>query len=131
VLSWDDILQGASDIHDGHNLVFHEFAHQLDNESGSPEGVPELPKRSMYIAWARVLGREYEALIDSVEKHRPTLLDQYAATNPAEFFAVATEYFFEKPVDLKRQHQVLYKTLKSFFKQDPASFFEKRHSSGL
>ena len=126
VLSWDDVLQGASDIHDGHNLVFHEFAHQLDNESGAAEGAPELPRRSMYIAWARVLGREYEALISSIERNRPTLLNHYGATNPAEFFAVATEYFFERSVELKRLHPELYKTLQSFFQQDPASFIEKR-----
>jgi Mlc titration factor MtfA (ptsG expression regulator) len=125
VLSWDDVLQGASDIHDGHNLVFHEFAHQLDNESGAAEGAPELPRRSMYIAWARVLGREYEALISSIERNRPTLLNHYGTTNPAEFFAVATEYFFEKPIELKRLHPELYETLQSFFQQDPASFVEK------
>jgi len=125
VLSWDDVLRGASDIHDGHNLVFHEFAHQLDNESGASEGAPELPKRSMYIAWARVLGREYKALISSLERHRSTLLDSYGATSPAEFFAVATECFFEKPVELKRLHPQLYEILQSFFQQDPASFIEK------
>jgi Mlc titration factor MtfA (ptsG expression regulator) len=128
VLSWDDVLRGASDIHDGHNLVFHEFAHQLDNESGAAEGVPELQRRSMYIAWARVLGREYEALIASIERNRPTLLNQYGATNPAEFFAVATECFFERPAELKRLHPELYETLQSFFQQDPASFI-KRHES--
>jgi Mlc titration factor MtfA (ptsG expression regulator) len=128
VLSWDDVRKGASDIHDGHNLVFHEFAHQLDNESGAAEGVPELPKRSMYIAWARVLGREYETLIHNVEMHRPTLLDQYGANNPAEFFAVATECFFEKAFELKRLHPQLYETLQSFFQQDPATFIGRHNS---
>ena len=70
VLSWDDVLGGAADIHDGHNVVFHEFAHQLDSESGSNEGAPLLPRRSMYIAWARVLGHEYEQLIDDLKSHR-------------------------------------------------------------
>ena len=63
VLSWNDVLHGASDIHDGKNLVFHEFAHQLDEESGAADGAPILPQYSMYIAWARVLGKEYQSLV--------------------------------------------------------------------
>lgn len=120
VLSWDDVLKGASDIHDGHNLVFHEFAHQLDEESGAADGAPVLPKRSMYIAWARVLSEEYMALIKSIEQNRPTLLDKYGATSPAEFFAIATEFFFEKPVELKRLHPELYEQLRLFYQRDPA-----------
>ena len=119
VLSWDDVIAGASDIHDGRNVVFHEFAHQLDHESGAADGAPVLPKRSMYIAWARVLGGEYEMLIDDITHHRRTLLDQYGATNAAEFFAVVTEYFFERPVPLKARHPELYEQLRLFYKQDP------------
>jgi len=121
VLSWDDVLKGAHDIHDGHNVVFHEFAHQLDGESGADEGAPNLPRRSMVIAWARVLGREYEKLRDDVEHHRETVLDDYGATHPAEFFAVVTECFFEKPLQLKRRHPEMYDLFKSFFRQDPAA----------
>ena len=121
VLSWDDVLRGASDIRDGRNIVFHEFAHQLDNEAGLADGAPLLPRSSMYTAWARILGREYRALIDSIEHNRPTLIDSYAATNPAEFFAVATEFFFEKPVQLKERHPELYEELRIFYEQDPAS----------
>jgi Mlc titration factor MtfA (ptsG expression regulator) len=124
VLSWDEVLQGASDIHDGHNLVYHEFAHQLDIESGAAEGAPKLPKPSMYIGWARVLTKEYEALVKAVADHRPSLLDQYGAVNPAEFFAVATEFFFERPIDLKRLHPDLYAQLKLFYRRDPAQMFE-------
>ncbi len=120
VLSWDDVLRGASDIHDGHNLVFHEFAHQLDEESGAADGLPVLLKRSMYIAWARVLSEEYKAIIKNIEQNRPTLLDKYGAISPAEFFAVATEFFFEKPVELKRLHPKLYEQLRSFYQRDPA-----------
>lgn len=120
ILSWDDVLKGVSDIHDGHNLVFHEFAHQLDEESGAADGAPLLPLRSMYITWARVLTREYEELIKNIQQNRPTLLDKYGATNPAEFFAVATEFFFEKPVELKQLHPELYKQLRLFYQRDPA-----------
>lgn len=120
VLSWDDVVRGASDAHDGRNVVFHEFAHQLDNEAGVADGAPLLPDPSMYDAWARILGKEYKALIDDIDHDRPTLIDSYGATSPAEFFAVATEFFFEKPVELKLQHPKLYEELKIFYQQDPA-----------
>ncbi|MCA9450464.1 MAG: zinc-dependent peptidase [Candidatus Omnitrophica bacterium] len=121
VLSWYDVKYGAADIHDGQNVVLHEFAHQLDGESGWTEGAPELEGRSQYTAWARVLGKEYNRLIADLHEHRPNLFGSYAATNPAEFFAVITECFFEKPKRLKKKHPELYETLKDFFHQDPAS----------
>ena len=120
VLSWDDVVRAASDVHDGHNVVLHEFAHQLDNEAGFADGAPRLPKRSMYVAWARVLGHEYRDLVDRIQHHRPSFLGEYAATNPAEFFAVVTELFFEKPEALERLHPALYEQLRAFYQQDPA-----------
>jgi len=120
VLSWDDVRRGAFDVRDGHNVVFHEFAHQLDQENSVGPGAPTLDKRSMYLAWARVLGHEYEALLDSLEHHRRTFIDPYGATNPAEFFAVVTELFFEKPKQLAKRHPELYEQLRGFYKQDPA-----------
>ena len=96
VLAWDEVRRSAHDHNDGHNVVFHEFAHQLDSESGANEGAPRLPHRSMYIAWARVLGDEYQYLINDIMHHHKPDLDAYGATNPAEFFAVVTEAFFEK-----------------------------------
>ncbi len=127
VLSWDDVIRGASDIHDGRNLVLHEFAHQLDNEAGLADGAPRLPERSMYVAWARVLGHEYRDLLDRLENHRPAFLDDYAATNPAEFFAVVTEFFFERSVTLRRLHPELYAQLQLFYRQDPAALYEQAH----
>jgi hypothetical protein len=121
VLSWEDVRTGAADIHDGHNVVFHEFAHQLDSESGANEGAPRLDSRTAHVAWARVLGHEYRALVDEVAKHHKTVLDRYAATSPAEFFAVATECFFEKPVQLRQRHPDLYGQLSAFYRQDPAT----------
>jgi Mlc titration factor MtfA (ptsG expression regulator) len=119
VLSWDAAARGASDIHDCHNVVFHEFAHQLDAEEGAFDGAPVLPGRSMYLAWARVLGEEYTALRERVFRHQPTDLDPYGAKNPAEFFAVATECFFQRPHRLKKRHPALYDELKLFYRQDP------------
>ncbi len=122
VLSWDDVLQGAEQPGDGENLVFHEFAHQLDHEDGATNGAPYLPKRSMYATWAEVLGREYGDLISAISRNRKTMLRSYGATNPAEFFAVITEFFFEQPVELKRNHPDLYTQLQLFFEQDPAKW---------
>ena len=121
VLSWDDVRSGAADIHDGHNVVFHEFAHQLDAEDGEADGAPVLPHRSMYLAWARVFGEEYARLQQDIEHGQETLLDRYGATNPAEFFAVATEFFFEKPRQLKEKLPRLYDELSRYYKQDPAA----------
>jgi Mlc titration factor MtfA (ptsG expression regulator) len=122
VLSWDDVVRGARDIHDGQNVVFHEFAHQLDYESGAAEGAPLLEKGSMYRSWARVLGKEYESLIATLQHHAPTFLRAYGATNPAEFFAVVTEFFFERPRGLQARHPELYEQLKLFYRQDPAEW---------
>ena len=121
VLSWDDVRAGAGDVHDGHNVVLHEFAHQLDQEDGSADGAPILERRSQYVAWARVLGAEYERLRRDAARGHRTVLDQYGATNPAEFFAVATECFFEKPAALRRKHPELYEQLKEFYRQDPVT----------
>lgn len=120
VLAWDSALRGASDIHNHHNVVFHEFAHQLDAEHGSFDGVPILPQRSMYSAWARVLGEEFEALRERVRLRQPTDIDAYGATNSAEFFAVVTEYFFQQPRQLRLMHPELYSEFKQFYQQDPA-----------
>jgi Mlc titration factor MtfA (ptsG expression regulator) len=121
VLSWNDVMKGASDLHDGQNVVFHEFAHQLDQENSAGPGAPLLPKRSMYLAWARVLGQEYEGLLQDLEEHRRTLIDPYGASSPAEFFAVVTESFFEQPRQLRAKHPELYDQLRGFYQQDPAS----------
>lgn len=130
VLSWTDVLRGAADMADGHNVVFHEFAHQLDDEAGVADGAPLLPDSSMYANWARVCRREYRALVRDLERDRPTLLDSYAATSPAEFFAVATEFFFEMPVQLRERHPELYRLFKSYYMQDPAALVIAAEQAG-
>ena len=119
VLAWDDVRRGARDFADGHNVVFHEFAHQLDQESGPTDGAPELPRSSMYAPWARVLGAEYAHLQEAIERHRRTVIDAYGATSPAEFFAVVSETFFEKPRQLQAKHPELYALFAQFYQQDP------------
>jgi len=120
VVSWNHALRRPGDPHGGHNVILHEFAHQLDQEDGAVDGAPALGKASVYAAWAKVLGQEYQDLLAAAEAGRPTLIDQYGASNPAEFFAVVTECFFEQPRQLKRLHPELYEELKSFYRQDPA-----------
>ena len=121
VISWNHAFHRPGDPQGGRNVVLHEFAHQLDQEDGSVDGAPLLPKTSMYRAWARILGREYQSLVEAADANRPTLLDKYGATNPAEFFAVVTEYFFEQPTQLKAQHPELYDELRLYYQQDPAA----------
>jgi Mlc titration factor MtfA (ptsG expression regulator) len=121
VLSWDSARKGASDVHDCRNVVFHEFAHQLDAETGEFNGAPVLPRRSMYIAWARILSEEFEALRSHALRHQRTDIDPYGATNPAEFFAVVTECFFQHPHQMRSHHPELYEELEAFYRQDPTA----------
>ncbi len=130
VLSWTDVLRSAADMGDGWNVVFHEFAHQLDDEAGVADGAPLLPDQSTYEDWARVCGREYKALIRDIEQDRPTLINSYAATSPAEFFAVVTELFFEMPLELKEDHPELYALFRKYYQQDPAALFTAAGETG-
>ncbi|MFL5236920.1 MAG: zinc-dependent peptidase [Rhizomicrobium sp.] len=122
VLAWDEAKHGAADPADGKNLVLHEFAHQLDFEDRRTDGAPALATRAQYLAWARVMQREYEALRKADETGTPSVLDTYGATNPAEFFAVATEAFFERPHALRAKQPELYDEFARFFQQDPVTF---------
>ncbi|MEI6080648.1 MAG: M90 family metallopeptidase, partial [bacterium] len=123
VLAWDHVQRGALDMDDGHNVVFHEFAHQLDEEDERhADGVPVLKRPSSYLTWARVFCREFAKLKREIRRNHETVIDDYGATNPAEFFAVATESFFEKPKQIKERHPALYKVLKDYYNLDPAKW---------
>jgi len=122
VLAWDESLRGAVGSRDGENVILHEFAHQLDQADGEADGRPRLPRRSMRRPWAEVCAREYEALCRDADLGRETVLDPYGAENAAEFFAVATEAFFERPRAMQREHPELYALFAEYFVQDPAAF---------
>jgi len=122
VLAWDAAKYGASDPADGKNLVLHEFAHQLDFENGATDGVPALATREQQLSWREVMRTEFASLRAADVTGIPTLLDTYGATNPAEFFAVATEAFFERPCALRARHPRLYAELQNYFQQDPTEF---------
>jgi Mlc titration factor MtfA (ptsG expression regulator) len=129
VLAWDAAKHGATNSVDGQNVVLHEFAHQLDFEDFATDGAPALATRAEYVTWARVMNREFKALRAADEAGRPAVLDTYGATNPAEFFAVATEAFFERPRALRERHPELYAELEQFYRQDPARDFAERATS--
>jgi Mlc titration factor MtfA (ptsG expression regulator) len=122
VLAWDAARHGAADPTDGQNVVLHEFAHQLDFENRDVDGTPVLDTRAEYLAWARVMSAEFNALRHAESVGTPTVLDGYGAKNPTEFFAVATEAFFERPRAMQDRHPELYKEMKKFFRQDPVTF---------
>jgi Mlc titration factor MtfA (ptsG expression regulator) len=122
VIAWDAVKGDATHPSDGRNVVLHEFAHQLDFEDYTTDGAPVLGTRTQYQKWAKVMIEEFNALRAAAEANTPTLLDTYGATNPAEFFAVSTEAFFERPRALRARHPKLYAEFARFFRQDPVSY---------
>ena len=122
VLAWDAVKSGAADPSDGKNVVLHEFAHQLDYENYAEDGAPALATRDQRLSWQEVMRGEFASLRAADETGIPTLLDTYGATNPAEFFAVSTEAFFERPRALRTRHPKLYAELRSYFHQDPIEY---------
>jgi Mlc titration factor MtfA (ptsG expression regulator) len=138
ILSWDDVLEGARIVDDGHNVVLHEFAHQLDQESGAANGAPRQASAQL-ARWAEVMSAEFEALQRRLRfgagaragagswdswheppaEPPPELINAYGATNPAEFFAVVTEVFFEQAAELAQRHPALFAVLRDFYRVDP------------
>ena len=152
------MLDGARVVDDGHNVVLHEFAHQLDQESGSANGAPRLDSRAAQARWARVMTAEFDALQARIRAreaalaraqagHRGTparcggsdggrnghqagpldLISDYGATNPAEFFAVVTEVFFEQADALARHHPALFDVLRDCYAVDPREWNATLH----
>lgn len=122
VVAWDAVRDGAADPHDGANVVFHEFAHQLDQDTGAANGAPYVGRGALQQAWATVMIREFAALRARLARAEPGLVDAYGATSPAEFFAVASEVFFERPDALAAERPALYEQLARCYRLDPASW---------
>lgn len=122
VLSWADVERSFSHDADGTNVVLHEFAHKLDEENPDAEALPVLGSASDYADWERVLSYTWEHLEESLTRHEDPALDDYALTSPAEFFAVATESFFERAADLKAQFPDLYAQFRRYYRVDPANW---------
>lgn len=122
VLAWDAVLEGAAVPDDGANVVIHEFAHQLDQENGPANGAPFLGRHGRPEHWAKVLGEEFAQLRSRLARGESGLIDPYAATDPAEFFAVVSELFFERPAALAAEHPALYAEFARCYRQDPRSW---------
>ena len=122
VLSWHDTLEGAAVPDDGQNVVIHEFAHQLDQETGAANGAPMLEKRAQYTRWSQVLGAEFRRLKGTIALQQASLFSDYGATDPAEFFAVISEVFFEQPERMADEHPELYQQLALFYRLDPLNW---------
>lgn len=122
ILSWPDVLAGAAVPDDGHNVVIHEFAHQLDQETGSANGAPYVQGQQARQRWAETMKTEFEALQARLANGHPGLIDAYGATDPAEFFAVTSELFFERPQALAEAHPQLFRELASCYRSNPLSW---------
>lgn len=122
LLAWDEVQRGAAAPGDGHNVVIHEFAHQLDQANGPANGAPALGDGAAYRRWSGVMQAEFDALRSRLARGEPGLIDGYGATDPAEFFAVVSEVFFERPVELAASHPALYAELAAFYRVSPANW---------
>lgn len=125
ILAWDHVKRGtpgaAADpgSHAGLDVVLHEFAHQLDSESGSTNGAPYMAGKARYARWSAVFLREFALLQEAVRHQSASVIDHYGASSPAEFFAVTTEAFFENSHALAQQHPALFATLREYYCVDP------------
>lgn len=126
IVSWKDVLRGAAGQDRGCNVVLHEFAHQIDGEHGETDGLPRIDDPELRERWVRVFEREYDRLCDMADKRRRTFIDDYGASHPSEFFAVATEHFFMEPAIFVKRHPELYRVLADFWRQDPNTWTASR-----
>lgn len=123
ILSWQDVLTGAADPGDGWNVVIHEFAHQLDSEAGLTDGTPALPSAERQARWSKVMQAEFDALLAALDRgEEDTFLDPYGGSDPVEFFAVATEAFFEQGAELRARHPALFGELLAFYCVDTSAW---------
>lgn len=123
VLSWEDAAAGAQTGADGRNLIIHEFSHQLDQQGGDANGAPPLRGRTNLRAWSQAFSVAFDQLRQDLAAEQPSLIDAYGATSPAEFFAVTTELFFERPHQLQSGFPGLYRELSNFFGLDPTRWY--------
>ncbi|PLX93335.1 MAG: hypothetical protein C0620_07770 [Desulfuromonas sp.] len=119
IIIWDAALREGRHPESGHNVIYHEFAHKLDMLDGTADGTPPLNNRAEYRDWVDICSREYQRLKSDAATGRKSFLNAYGATNEAEFFAVATEQFFDQPRALITQAPDLYRVLQDYYQQDP------------
>ncbi|QDV78971.1 M90 family metallopeptidase [Botrimarina mediterranea] len=124
VLSWPDVIRSARRPGRGQNLVLHEFAHYVDGLNGDTDGIPMVTGAAAR-RWPAVVSREFDRLVAQARRGELTVLDQYGATNHAEFFAVSTECFFERPHEMRERHGELYGLMADFYRQDPSEWLPR------
>lgn len=122
ILAWDQVAHNPDNEARGQDVVIHEFAHQLDSETGTTNGAPALKSAAAYKAWSTLMEREYAQLHQAIANDIATIIDPYGATSPAEFFAVVTEAFFKKSRDLAHYHPALYEQLRAYYQVDPCDW---------
>jgi len=130
IIIWDAALRGGRHPESGHNVIYHEFAHKLDMLDGAADGTPPLRDRAEYRDWVQTCSREYLRLKHDTEKGKKSFLDAYGATNEAEFFAVATEQFFDQPRLMMAHAPELYRVLQEYYRQDPAERVSRNTCTG-
>ncbi|HEY9051244.1 MAG TPA: M90 family metallopeptidase [Gammaproteobacteria bacterium] len=124
VLSWEHSKQGAMDQDDGHNVVYHEFAHQLDHADGAIDGTPVLDGAEQYRDWSRVFSQEFFQLREKIAANKGSVIDAYGTVSEGEFFAVVTELFFERPQLFSQEHPRLYEELRRYYRLNPIEWFQ-------
>jgi len=129
IIIWDAALRGSRHPELGHNVIYHEFAHKLDMLDGAADGTPPLRDREEYRDWVQTCSREFLRLRKDTEKGKASFMDAYGATSEAEFFAVATEQFFDQPLQLMRHAPDLYRVLKEYYRQDPSGRVARKKST--
>lgn len=129
ILSWDDSLHNSGTS--GRNVVVHEFAHKLDMRNGRANGFPPLHKGMSAKRWSEVFNKAYADFEIHIQQDSPVPIDQYAATSPAEFFAVFSEVFFEKPAILDRYYPDVYEQLVQFYRQNPCQNLDRGGHGGI
>jgi len=121
ILSWDDIQNDRLHGYKGHNVIIHEIAHKLDMLDGSSNGMPPLHYRMPIPEWTAAFSNAYAELNDALQHHRRCCVNAYAASSPAEFFAVFSEYFFCAPEVLQTHFPKVYGQLRQYYRQDTLS----------
>ncbi len=119
ILAWEDCRPGANPHGPGSNVILHEFAHKLDMLNGAANGMPPLHADMDRAVWARIFTRADAELHLQISRYQATHIDAYGAESPAEFFAVVSEEFFERPGHIHTWYPELYQQLSLFYRQDP------------
>ncbi len=120
ILAWNSVMNSIASPHDGYNVIIHEFAHVIDMQDGGADGIPPLLTKTEYERWTKVFFEEFNSFVLADRRGTERFIDPYGASSPSEFFAVASEHFFEQPDLLQRIHPRLYELFRDFYHQDPA-----------